>query len=71
MKFYSKSQKREVEVSEAKTPHLMNLKAKILRGEYRDSNDEPLSAGDEMALLQEIDGVLTTRAELEGARVEE
>lgn len=71
MKFYSKSQKREVEVSEAKTPHLTNLKAKILRGEYRDANDEPLSAGDEMALLQEIDGVLATRAELEGARVEE
>lgn len=71
MKFWSKSQKRSVEVSEAKTPHLTNLKAKILRGEYRDANDEPLSAGDELEILQEIDGVLTARDESEGAKVEE
>ena len=71
MNFWSKSQKKMVEVSEAKTPHLTNLKAKILRGEYRDANDEPLSAGDEMELLQEIDGELAKRAEAEGAKVEE
>lgn len=71
MNFWSKSQKKMVEVSEANTAHLTNLKAKILRGEYRDANDEPLSAGDEAELLQDIDGTLLARAEAEGAKVEE